>query len=190
MRDRKVWAVEGRTCSQGPRTGLSLYGGLHPLRVMVRVILSYIDVEPRINQQKYTFLFWVTVPLNTLSASRLLLISAPSRRVCRSALDVSAPRSFPARSMRENLPCILPRRRRMIWNTAWLRDECALADVCPEVLGERRVHFKTARNICYILKYSVNVFYRCRDIPVSQRGPLLTNQSSSNRKNVGCQSAF
>lgn len=70
----------------------------------------------------------------TFSARRLLLISAPSRRVCRSALDVSAPRSFPARSMRENLPCILPLLRRIIWNTAWLRDEWALAEVCPDVL--------------------------------------------------------
>lgn len=59
----------------------------------------------------------------TLSASRLLLISAPSRRVWRSALDVSAPLSLPARSMSENFPCIFPRRRRMIWKTAWLREE-------------------------------------------------------------------
>lgn len=75
----------------------------------------------------------------TFSASRLLLISAPSRRVWRSALDVSAPLSFPARSIRENFPCIFPRRRRMIWNTAWLREEWALADVWPEVLkGQRK----------------------------------------------------
>lgn len=74
----------------------------------------------------------------TFRASRLLLISAPSRRVWRSALDVSAPLSFPARSMRENLPCIFPFFRRMIWNTAWLRDEWALADVCPDVLGVRQ----------------------------------------------------
>lgn len=70
----------------------------------------------------------------TLSANRLLLISAPSRRVWRSALDVSAPLSLPARSIRENFPCILPRRRRMIWNTAWLREEWALAAVWPDVL--------------------------------------------------------
>lgn len=70
----------------------------------------------------------------TFRASRLLLISAPSRRVCRSALEVSAPLSLPARSMSENFPCIFPFLRRMIWNTAWLRDEWAFADVCPEVL--------------------------------------------------------
>lgn len=76
----------------------------------------------------------VRLVLQTFSASRLLLISAPSRRVWRSALEVSAPRSFPARSIRENLPCILSFLRSIIWNTAWLRDEWALADVCPDVL--------------------------------------------------------
>lgn len=74
----------------------------------------------------------------TFRARRLLLISAPSRRVWRSALDVSAPLSFPARSIRENLPCIFPFILRMIWNTAWLRDEWALADVWPDVLGVRQ----------------------------------------------------
>ena len=69
-------------------------------------------------------------------------MSAPSRRVWRSALDVSAPLSFPARSMRENLPCIFPFLRRMIWNTAWLRDEWALADVCPDVLRAREQRSK------------------------------------------------
>ena len=39
------------------------------------------------------------VNLSTLSANKLLLISAPSMRVCRSALDVSAPRSLPAHSI-------------------------------------------------------------------------------------------
>lgn len=78
----------------------------------------------------------------TLSANRLLLISAPSRRVWRSALDVSAPLSLPARSIRENFPCILPRRRRMIWNTAWLREEWALAAVWPDVLEGTRERVK------------------------------------------------
>lgn len=78
---------------------------------------------------------WLSqVTLRTFRANRLLLISAPSRRVWRSALEVSAPLSFPARSIRENLPCILSFLRRIIWNTAWLRDEWALADVCPDVL--------------------------------------------------------
>lgn len=80
----------------------------------------------------------------TLSANRLLLISAPSRRVWRSALDVSAPLSFPARSIRENFPCIFPRRRRMIWKTAWLREEWALAAVWPDVLEGIRERVKVA----------------------------------------------
>mmetsp|Transcript_585 Transcript_585/g.2266 ORF Transcript_585/g.2266 Transcript_585/m.2266 type:complete len:322 (+) Transcript_585:785-1750(+) len=42
--------------------------------------------------------------MHSFSANRLLLISAPSIRVWRSFSDVSAPRSLPARSMKENLP--------------------------------------------------------------------------------------
>lgn len=42
--------------------------------------------------------------MHSFSANRDLLISAPSIRVCRLADDVSAPRSFPAKSMNENLP--------------------------------------------------------------------------------------
>lgn len=67
-----------------------------------------------------------------------MLISAPSMRVCRSALEVSAPRSFPARSTKENLPCTLPLARRRIWKQAWEREELELANVCPEVLWQRR----------------------------------------------------
>lgn len=81
---------------------------------------------------------WRQVTPPTFRANRLLLISAPSRRVWRSALEVSAPLSFPARSIRENLPCILSFLRRIIWNTAWLRDEWALADVCPDVLDRTK----------------------------------------------------
>lgn len=87
----------------------------------------------------------------TFKASRLLLISAPSRRVCRSALEVSAPLSLPARSMSENFPCIFPFRRRMIWNTAWLRDECAFADVCPDVLRVKNEVLRESndRTLCF-----------------------------------------
>ena len=42
--------------------------------------------------------------MHSFNAKRLLLISAPSMRVWRSFSDVSAPRSDPARSMKENLP--------------------------------------------------------------------------------------
>ena len=42
--------------------------------------------------------------MHSLRASRDLLISAPSILVCRLAEEVSAPRSLPAKSMRENLP--------------------------------------------------------------------------------------
>lgn len=74
----------------------------------------------------------------TFRARRLLLISALSMRVCRSALEVSTPRSFPARSTKENLPCSLPLARRRIWKQAWDREELVLANVCPEVLWQER----------------------------------------------------
>lgn len=76
---------------------------------------------------------------STFRARRLLLISAPSMRVCRSALEVSAPLSFPARSTKENLPCTLPLARRRIWKQAWEREELELANVCPEVLCQKRM---------------------------------------------------
>jgi hypothetical protein len=42
--------------------------------------------------------------IHSLRARRDLLISAPSILVCLLAEEVSAPRSFPAKSIRENLP--------------------------------------------------------------------------------------
>ena len=47
--------------------------------------------------------------MHSFSASKDLLISAPSMRVWRSFSEVSAPRSEPAKSMKENLP----------WTIAW-----------------------------------------------------------------------
>ena len=44
--------------------------------------------------------------MHSFSASRDLLISAPSMRVCRSLSVVSAPRSLPAKSIKESLPKI------------------------------------------------------------------------------------
>lgn len=70
----------------------------------------------------------------TFRARRLRLISAVSARVCLSLLRTSIPRSFPARSTRENLPCSCRRRRRTICRTAWEREELALANVWPDVL--------------------------------------------------------
>ena len=56
-------------------------------------------------------------------------------RVWRLADDVSAPRSLPAKSTKENLPCNreFGRVRKIIWKTACEREEWALADVWPEV---------------------------------------------------------
>lgn len=113
---------------------------------------TFLKHRDRCRWRSYGVTFKITWPGSsqvtprTFRANRLLLISAPSRRVWRSALEVSAPLSFPARSIRENLPCILSFLRRIIWNTAWLRDEWALADVCPDVLdrtNECGVYFST-----------------------------------------------
>lgn len=108
----------------------------------------------------------------TLSASRLLLISAPSSRVCRSALEVSAPRSFPARSIRENFPCSFPRLRKIIWNTAWLREEWAFADVCPDVLKGTQ-WFVTIHQIlhsdCSVMRTSYNTYLQLFPTSISFR---------------------
>lgn len=42
--------------------------------------------------------------MHSFNANKDLFISAPSKRVCRSELFVSAPLSLPAKSMRENFP--------------------------------------------------------------------------------------
>lgn len=89
-------------------------------------------------------------PQSTLRASRLRLISAVSTKVLRSLLLTSVPRSLPAKSTNENLPCsVVARslRRKTIWRTAWERDELALAEVWPDVLG--------TQNKEYIYKYSI-----------------------------------
>lgn len=73
----------------------------------------------------------------TLRASRLRLISAVSIKVLRSLLLTSVPRSFPAKSTNENLPCSVEARllrRKEIWSTAWERDELLFAEVWPDVL--------------------------------------------------------
>ena len=107
---------------------LALKGRWAPLRPRARIhSWSYTIVIIR-KQNVSVFL--------TLRASRDLLISAPSILVCLLAELVSAPLSLPARSMRENLPCrgfLLLLVLRMIWNTAWLLEEWALALVWPEV---------------------------------------------------------
>ncbi len=72
--------------------------------------------------------------MHSLSASRLLLISAPSSRVWRLLSYVSAPRSLPARSMNEIFPTSLPSgppALRAICMIECDREESALAAVLP-----------------------------------------------------------
>lgn len=75
-------------------------------------------------------------PYSTFSARRLRLISAVSIIVCRSLLLTSVPRSFPARSTRENLPWSSLCRLKITCRMAWERDELALANVWPDVLEQ------------------------------------------------------
>lgn len=68
----------------------------------------------------------------------------------RSLLLTSVPRSLPAKSTSENLPCsVVARllRRRTIWRTAWEREELALAEVCPDVLRRKKT-------ICMLMSFS------------------------------------
>ena len=81
---------------------------------------------------------------STFRASRLRLISAVSTKVLRSLLLTSVPRSLPAKSTSENLPCsveVRSLRRRTIWRTAWEREELALAEVWPDVLGREEKYW-------------------------------------------------
>mmetsp|Transcript_2858 Transcript_2858/g.5348 ORF Transcript_2858/g.5348 Transcript_2858/m.5348 type:complete len:475 (+) Transcript_2858:1979-3403(+) len=90
-----------------------------------------VSLEPR----KGTCLWpWSRERMHSFSASRLLLISAPSMRVCFSEFMVSAPRSLPARSMNVNLPYNLSVRIvfTAIWRMAWDREDSLFAPVSPE----------------------------------------------------------
>ena len=92
--------------------------------------------------------------MTSFNANRDVLISAPSNRVARLAVDVSAPRSLPAKSIKVNrlnssfpfrlvllliVVVVVPRRRLMVvalrykcnCNTAWERLLSAFRDVVP-----------------------------------------------------------
>mmetsp|Transcript_2344 Transcript_2344/g.6614 ORF Transcript_2344/g.6614 Transcript_2344/m.6614 type:complete len:393 (-) Transcript_2344:982-2160(-) len=83
---------------------------------------------------------WSSARMHSLRASRDLLISAPSIRVCRSVSRVSAPRSLPAKSMKDTLPCSFSLPSSWIWlsfsvicRIACEREESTLAPVTPVV---------------------------------------------------------
>ena len=67
---------------------------------------------------------------------------------------------LPARSIKESFPYSFPvcRFRRMIWNTAWERDECWLADVVPEVLNRQK---KAPLFTCSIDTYITCITCKC-----------------------------
>ena len=74
--------------------------------------------------------------IHSLSASRLLLISAPSIRLYRLLLWQSAARSDPAKSTINSLPAVLPEEfLTLIWQTACDREDVSLAVVARVVLA-------------------------------------------------------
>ena len=72
------------------------------------------------------FLFKSKARIHSLSASRDLLISAPSKRVCLLVSLTSAPLSLPAKSMNDNFPWHLEPSLRTIYKIACDRDESLL----------------------------------------------------------------
>ena len=68
--------------------------------------------------------------IHSLSANKLLLISAPSILLCLLLLCVSWALSEPARSTKSNLPTVLPEPSlTLIWQMAWDLEDVSLATV-------------------------------------------------------------
>lgn len=117
-------------------------------------------------------------PQVTLRASRLRLISAVSTIVLRSLLRTSVPRSLPAKSTNENLPCsVVARslRRKTIWRTAWERDELALAEVWPDVLRTHESRENVQKHIVTCL-FSPADWHKCQKYI---NGDILRLESSN-----------
>ena len=66
--------------------------------------------------------------MHSFNASKDLLISAPSSLVCLFMSMVSAPRSQPARSMKESFPNTFFPSRREMERMAWEREESELVE--------------------------------------------------------------
>merc|ERR1712096_24352 len=116
-----------RVCSQEDREGLIIaimhVLALSPINESLKTWVSLLALNGKCAP------FLPRARMHSFRARRDLLISAPSILVCLLAELVSAPLSFPARSIRENLPCsgfFLLLSLSIIWNTAWLLDECTL----------------------------------------------------------------
>ena len=123
-----------RVCSQDDMQGLIIaimqVLAFSPMKESLRTCVSLLALKGR----------WAPLRPNarihSFKANSDLFISAPSILVCLLAEFVSAPRSFPAKSIRENFPCkglLLVFTLKTIWKTAWLLDEFAFALVWPDM---------------------------------------------------------
>ena len=104
--------------------------------------------------------------------------------VCLLADDVSAPRSLPAKSISENFPyrgflAVLV--LNMIWNTAWDREECWLAEVCPDVrrLLPDVMSFKTSSTEVTTLSVSPTTWTCCLPSSRTRSLDLPDNKSKT-----------
>mmetsp|Transcript_37021 Transcript_37021/g.70976 ORF Transcript_37021/g.70976 Transcript_37021/m.70976 type:complete len:224 (-) Transcript_37021:90-761(-) len=110
--------------------------------------------------------------MHSLSASRDLLISAPSCRVLRSDMQVSAPRSLPARSINDSLRDAAPaeageRSPRDIWKMECEREEVSFADVLPVVRAFVPASIKFSTSCAFATTFST--------MPTSFTSPLWSS---------------
>lgn len=112
---------------------LALLGAMLPIMTVLQYpvnesLRTMVSLLPR---KGVWFLFWSKARMHSLSASKLLLISAPSILVCFSSWSAwSAALSLPARSIKDIFPCSLFLRLRQICKMACDRDESLFVPFC------------------------------------------------------------
>lgn len=127
-------------------SALELPGDMHAI-MMILVLSAFIMKESRSTIVSFDalngiwvselFFFMSKLRMHSFSAKRLLLISAPSRRLYRLLLWQSAALSEPAKSTRNSLPISFPfPSLTWIWQIACERDEVSLDAVACVVLSE------------------------------------------------------
>ena len=123
-------------CSQHPLAGemLAIITVLHlcPVNESFNTWVSLLPLNG------VCFFSWSSARIHSFSASKLLLISAPSILVYFPVSEVSAPLSLPARSMKLIFPNILPLwSHKLICNIACDLELSMLAAVDPVVLASK-----------------------------------------------------
>lgn len=108
---------------------LELLGAIFPIMTVLQypVNESFRTIVSLLPLNGVWCLFWSKARMHYLSASRLLLIYAPSMRVCFYSWSAwSAALSLPAKSIKDILPCSLFLRFRAICRMACEREESLL----------------------------------------------------------------